>query len=451
MDNFLNACGATESLRLEIEGPRPGRVRQRMLLHPFALVGRASTSDIALRHAQVSLRHAYLQLVNGRLACFDLGGRGGIQWADGRPARAGWIDPGQTIGIGPFGLRRHSALNTQHSTLSTQHSALNTSPLNLRWDGGGPDIVLDFPDQGSGNLSRWRMSRVVTLVGRAPGCRIRLPDVNVSWHHCSLVRTHEGLWVVDLMSRVGVLVNGTPQRYGRLDDGDELHVGPFRIVVRMVEKGSYRVAASRTHHATPIPSNAPAVLQASPVDMALSIPDTRAQDALETELVELLTSQRGSPALVLLVEQFGRMQQQMLEQFNQSLMMLMQHMGEQYREQMRQVREEMEALRLLSEELIAMKERVRGDAPALPGRDAIALQLPKPAAAAPPPAPVANGHKPEPVSAPREAAAAASEKLKPPAPTPVEDPLVMVSRRISQIRGEQRGRWQKIMDLVRAR
>src|SRR5262245_1702736 len=106
MDKFLEACGATESLRLEIEGPRLGRVRPRVLLNPFALVGRASTADVPLRQAQVSLRHAYLQLVQGRLACFDLGGRGGIQWADGRPARAGWLDPDRSVGIGPFALRR---------------------------------------------------------------------------------------------------------------------------------------------------------------------------------------------------------------------------------------------------------------------------------------------------------------------------------------------------------
>lgn len=447
MDTFLEACGASESLRLEIEGPRAGRVRTRMLVHPFALLGRAPASDIPLRHAQVSLRHAYLQLIQGRLACFDLGGRGGIQWADGRPARAGWLDPDQSIGIGPYRINRvasgsvlaagnppaqsraiRSADKARHSAFGVM-GAIN--PMNARWDGPGPDVVLEFPDQGSGALSRWRMSRLVTLVGRAPGCRIRLPDVNVSWHHCSLVRTPGGLWVVDLMSRVGVLVNGAALRYGRLDDGDELHVGPFRIIVRMVSRETYRASSGRAHRAAPI---APVVSAPMPTPVTvLAVPNpttTALADPFEADLAEILNSQRGSPALVMLVEQFGRMQQNMLEQFNQSLMMLMQHMGDQYREQMRQVRGEMDELRRLTDELIGMKERVRDNA--MTAMTTITTT----AAASLPELPKPQGDL--------------SEKLPPPIPVPVDDPLVMVSRRISEIRGEQRSRWQRIMDLVKS-
>jgi pSer/pThr/pTyr-binding forkhead associated (FHA) protein len=422
-------------------------------------VGRASAADVPLRHAQVGLRHAYLQLVQGRLACFDLGGRGGIQWPDSRPARAGWVDSGESVGIGPFTLRRIEGLAVHgmpptdaNSIPGTPFSTLSASPANVRWEGAGPDVVLEFPDQGGSNLSRWRMSRVVTLVGRAPGCRVRLPDGDVSWYHCSLVRTPEGVWVVDLMSRVGVFVNGTALRYGRLDHQDELRIGPFRIIVKFADRNSYRAATNRGRRlpSTPIPAQTRA--QTPMVPSALSglvLPDAGLQAPLETELLELLNTQRSSPALVLLVEQFGRMQQQMLEQFNQSLMMLMQHMGDQYREQMRLVRDEMDQLRRLCDELIAMKEQVR------------------PAAADPQlPAPAGNGHGvavPEPqrantrdfkrstlADAPLESTPAASETPTP-APKHGEDPLVMVSRRIAEIRGEQRNRWQKILDLVRSR
>jgi pSer/pThr/pTyr-binding forkhead associated (FHA) protein len=458
MDTFLEACGAKGSLRLEIEGPRPGRVRSRVLVHPFAIVGRAPTSDVPLRHARVSLRHAYLQLVGGRLACFDLGGRDGVQWADGRPARAGWIDPGHPIEIGPFVIRRAGAVTSEgegapSSSFNLPSLSMSSNPAALRWEGPGPDVVLEFPDQSSGaGLSRWRMSRAVTLVGRAPGCRVRLPSADVSWYHSSLVRTPAGVWVVDLMSRSGVSVNGTPLRYGRLNDGDELKIGPFRIVLRQVDHG-YRMSSPRGRRPAIMPPSqqAPAPPALNPLS-ALAVPaGALMAEPFDAGLAEILNSQRGNPALVMLVEQFGRMQQQMLEQFGATLSMMMEHMGAQYREQARLVRDELEQIRMLTAELIALRDQVPRAEPAPPA----AVEPPRPTLAengqrtqTPPPEPAPP--RPEPSVAP-DPSSNPAPKPATASPTPGEDPLVMVSRRIAAIRGEQRSHWQKILDLVRAK
>jgi pSer/pThr/pTyr-binding forkhead associated (FHA) protein len=476
MDRFLEACGAIEPLRLEAEGPRPGRLRHWALPHPFALVGHAPPADVRLRHPQVSLRHAYLQLIGGRLACFDLGGRGGIVWPEGGLGRSGWIEAGGPIRIGPYEVRRPDEAVTngpwgaagEEGAARAQSDAV--APLSLRWQGGGPDVVLEFPDQSGGPV-RWRASRVVTFVGRGPGCHVRLPDASVSWYHCALVRTPAGMWVVDLLSRTGLRLRGSRPRYGPLDDGDELGVGRFRIIVRLVP-GGYRTYSGRARRVVlglpggvmggePDSGHAGAGNASALPQPSLPLP-ARAE-AIETELVELLSAREGpavtGSALALLVEQFGQMQQQMLDQFNQSLLWLMERLGHQQRAQMRLVRDEIDRLRLLSEELTALKEQVRQALPGAVGLNESALG---PVSGVP--ARVDNGRRGEGGAAaapvPRlkglPSQKAASEVSEKPGPgpggaAPAEDPLVMVSRRIAEIRGEQRTRWQKILDLVRAR
>jgi hypothetical protein len=153
---------------------------------------------------------------------------------------------------------------------------------------------------------------------------------------------------------------------------------------------------------------------------------------LEPELLEFINAHRGDPnshAITLLVEKFGQMQQQMLEQFHQTMMMMIQHMGETHRDQLRQVREEVDRLRLLSEELVSVKAQLE-HTPAAP-------------TTGPQPEPTtADAAGPPPQEAPRT--------FEIPEPRPgAEDPLVMVTRRIAQIRSEQRSRWQRILDLVR--
>src|SRR5262249_60931750 len=78
----------------------------------------------------------------------------------------------------------------------------------------------------------WRISRPLVLMGRARICKVRLPGSEISKIHCSLVRTPQGIWVVDLFGRGGLRVNGEPVRCARLEYGDVLRVGGHRIRLR---------------------------------------------------------------------------------------------------------------------------------------------------------------------------------------------------------------------------
>ena len=57
-----------------------------------------------LDHWQVSRRHAYLQLIEGRYYCVDLGSRTGTHGGDATE-RSGWLERGRAIQIGPFTVR----------------------------------------------------------------------------------------------------------------------------------------------------------------------------------------------------------------------------------------------------------------------------------------------------------------------------------------------------------
>ena len=103
---FLKACGLSDShaFALEVEGPGEGEVVSRTFKRPFALIGRDPNADLVLDHALVSSRHAYLQVIAGRVYCVDLGSRSGVDWEKG-PERSGWVDQTWGICIGPYRIR----------------------------------------------------------------------------------------------------------------------------------------------------------------------------------------------------------------------------------------------------------------------------------------------------------------------------------------------------------
>ncbi len=70
-------------------------------------------------------------------------------------------------------------------------------------------------------------------VGRAaPGNAVRLPERNVSRHHARLFRQNGALWVEDLGSRNGTLLNGERvEGRRRLRPGDLLQIGDYDLAL----------------------------------------------------------------------------------------------------------------------------------------------------------------------------------------------------------------------------
>jgi pSer/pThr/pTyr-binding forkhead associated (FHA) protein len=170
------------------------------------------------------MRHAFLQVVGGRVFATDLGSRVGLWWPEGRKTY-GWLRPGEPVWVGPFRVTLVNPVSERPAAFGPRFQPL----------AAGPDVPAGLPrvtvglHSGRSAGTQWRLKRVLTLVGRAKDCKVQLLSPGVSQFHAVFVLTVEGLWVVDLLGRGGVIVNGRAERFARLADGDELVVGRLEL------------------------------------------------------------------------------------------------------------------------------------------------------------------------------------------------------------------------------
>jgi diguanylate cyclase (GGDEF)-like protein len=69
-----------------------------------------------------------------------------------------------------------------------------------------------------------------TLVGRSAGAQIRLEDDGISRKHARVFLDRDELWIEDLASANGTIINGVPIHRQRLQDGDKIRVGATTIL-----------------------------------------------------------------------------------------------------------------------------------------------------------------------------------------------------------------------------
>jgi len=288
----------------------------------------------------------------------------------------------------------------------------------------------------------------VVLVGRSPGCGVRLPGPGVSTHHCSLVRTPLGLWVVDLLG-LGIRVNGAAVRCARLGDRDELRVGHVLIRPRYgtaaAGPGTRRPGTSARGVTPPRPR--PMVPEGPPErggGPGAPAPLPPAPSASTPELIAWPVApeppDRAAVLLSPLIDQFGQMQQQMFDQFHQALLMMFQMFGTLHRDQMEQVRAELDRVGRLTRELQELKAEA---AAAAPGRS-----TPAPA---PRPGNGTRGTVAAAPAPPADPAPAGGPTGRPPGPHAYEQVHAHLHRRIVALQHERQDRWQKILAVLRGR
>ena len=527
MKSFLNACGIKDSLRITVEGPGAKGGESRQFPQPFAVVGRDDRADLILENSQVSRRHVYFQAVGGWLFWVDLESRTGTR-VEGKPQKSGWLAGRGFIGVGPYVIRRPT---TASSGDSVRGELPQDTPLAAQTFGLEPlpDVALEFLN-GPSQSMLWPMHRVMSLIGSAKGCKFRLTDPSVSAFHASLLRTPAGLWVVDLRGNRSITVNAGPVRSSLLTDGDVLGIGRYRIRIqcRDCDQGTEGVAAAvvrGTAVRTVLRQNPGGLPQrslsgqvsgaiasqpgsGSPSGLAPSFPSPVVAAVSGIEVVSADAAHSGRLAqpelsesvLTPLVSQFSLMQQQMFDQFQQAMGMLVQMFGTMHREQMAVIREELDRLHQLSQELQELKAELAkparqsvpaskesadsavaaardrrpvsepfipaaaprkpsGEAAAHPFGPSAPVPLPVPAAAAPglrPPVDVGPPVMPS-LSTPLAASRPDQSRAGPappgspgaPGPSPPDhDAVAWIHQRIMTIQNERETRWQKILKLL---
>jgi pSer/pThr/pTyr-binding forkhead associated (FHA) protein len=389
VEQFLQNCELSSlEVRVEQPGAPPG---SRRFVRPFLLIGSDPRNDIRLEGDEVSRRHAYLQGVGGRVYCVDLGSRTGVHWAGG-PRASGWVAWDEPLRIGPNVI---------------QIARPQQTALVLKGEAGAlpaPVAAVFEVDHGTTPV-RWRMHELVTLVGGAAACKVRLRHTDVSQFHCGLVRGPLGVWVVDLLSREATRVNGQPVPWTRLAEGDRVQVGPFEL--RLLENGP------------------------PPAERAILPPPRAAVPVPEQSL------------LLPVVNEFNRMQQQMLDQFHQTMLMMAEMFTTLHREQSALVREELEHVRQLTRQLHTLQaERARQTAE--PPADLATAQADS------------SARLLTAADAPASGKAANGAGAIPPSPEPSRkagktvSPNVhnWLSERIEQLQEERYSRWQRILQFI---
>jgi pSer/pThr/pTyr-binding forkhead associated (FHA) protein len=397
VDLFQKACGAAGPLELQATGPSGQPAGHLAVQQPFALIGRDPANDFCLDDQQVSQRHAYVQVIAGRVFCVDLGSRTGIRCA-GAPGPSGWLDPGQPLEIGPFALRLANAATVGTLGANAPGSpGFLGSPLEARAADYFqlPAATLEFAN-GLTRQSRWRLNRALTLVGRAPGCKLQLADVSVSRYHCAILGTPDGVWVIDLLGKDGTRVNGARIRFARLDNGDRLQVGKFLIRLwldRLTQSVSAPVLVSSLA-AAPRPQTGVGERGAGPAE----------QGAAEESVLAPLT------------QQFQHLRQRTFDEFHQTMLVMMQMLNTLQRERMAPVREDLDQVYQLTLELQSLHAEQAKPSPSV------------------------------------DALRALTRPDSPAAPLPeTQSPAAIqgwLSQRIAALQQERQSRWHKVLDSV---
>jgi hypothetical protein len=114
-------------------------------------------------------------------------------------------------------------------TLAAVESADEEDELERYLDGLAPGVGLLVVRHGPDAGSSYRLERAETSIGRHPESDVFLDDITVSRRHVSIERTADGYELHDAGSLNGTYVNRVRVDDARLQYGDEVQIGRYRL------------------------------------------------------------------------------------------------------------------------------------------------------------------------------------------------------------------------------
>ncbi len=372
LELFRDACGLRAPLALECRSAS-GTIEEfdtHQLDYPFAIIGRDPRSDVVLPGAEVSRHHAFFQAVEGQVFCVDLNSRTQLRWEGESEQRAhGWLDPGDTVWIGPHGIRQSGTDLSRNQTTEALNplacSASDTTDAHQL-----PRAGLDLPIRIGAGDQLWRMESRLALVGRSASCQIMLRDASVSRFHASLVRTSKGVWIVDLQSREGVVINGVRVKWAWLEDGDTVRIGQFSFILRYetvpaqigrvdvpLEAG---VSPPASSGASPSGKVGTSLAVRAPSRPATPVRVTNPSPALTPDLLVPERASQWEQGTAVPPQQFAMWQQQMqmMESFHQDMILMVQMFVAMHREHRVAIRDELGRVQKLTKKLSVLQKQL---------------------------------------------------------------------------------------------
>jgi pSer/pThr/pTyr-binding forkhead associated (FHA) protein len=432
-DLFCQACEMVAPLELQVMAVGGGPACDYSFNQPFVLLGRDPGNHLCLQDERVSQKHAFLQVVAGNVFFADLGSRHGILSSNRRRLQ-GWLRPGTDITIAPFTIR----LRSSPGDSSLWHVAPGTLPTHslLRDQSLVPTVTLEITNQR--RHSRWKVNRILTLLGSELSCNVRLTGRGVSRFHCSLLHTPGGLWITDLQSRRGTFVNGKRIDWAPFHPGDEVQVGPFQLraayearTETQVERRSPAGDATRRYDLEPF---------------RLPVPVPRKTQLIPAPSGEL---QANNAILKSMMDQFQLMQEDMFDQFRQTIVMIVQAFSSLHHERSKDVLTQLDEVGRLTEEVRQLQALLQqGSAvPNVPPPEGEDRDTTSESTATTPEAPPPDAETP-PLGGATESPAEAPQG---------EDAVrervgagihLWLADRIEALNAARKGRWQRILDMV---
>jgi ABC-type multidrug transport system ATPase subunit len=172
---------------------------------PIVTVGRATNNDVVINHPTVSGKHLSLGMTSGGLTVTDLNSTNGTQLNGQRipPNTPQPFKVGDVLRIGD----------------------LTGNWVSLVLEGTAGEAVRAL------SLGKFDLSNLTSVViGRDPNNYLPLNHPTVSFRHAAISKQDGGLLIRDLGSTNGTFVNGKRITQAPLSSGDEIQIGPFKLV-----------------------------------------------------------------------------------------------------------------------------------------------------------------------------------------------------------------------------
>ena len=212
-----------------------GHKREYALSKTEASIGRAATSDIALRDSKVSRAHTRIEC--GPYGCWvvDLGSANGTK-LNGSPVERARLSPGDVISVGTTSLRYEAASESNDDpdlTCIDTEAQLETTMTET----AVPNELAETRIPRLAIHSRTRTWEVpleddAVTIGRHADNTVVLDSQRASRHHARIEQTAAGFVLHDLGSDNGTWVGGQRVARRKLEDGDTINIGGIRLLFK---------------------------------------------------------------------------------------------------------------------------------------------------------------------------------------------------------------------------